>query len=58
MENSFAVLLSKAFGFITNMWAEYSYWLIAVVGLVFLLMIPINALVKLIFKKACKGEVK
>ena len=58
MENSFAVLLSKAFGFITKMWAEYSYWLIAVVGLVFLLMIPINALVKLIFKKACKGEVK
>lgn len=57
MENSFALLLSKAFGFITKMWAEYSYWLIAVVGLVFLLMIPINMLVKLIFKKACKGNV-
>lgn len=57
MENSFALLLSKAFGFITKMWAEYSYWLIAVVGLVFLLMIPINMLVKLIFKKTCKGNV-
>lgn len=57
MENSFALLLSKAFNFITKMWAEYSYYLIAIVGLVFLLMIPINALVKLIFKKACKGTV-
>lgn len=46
----------KIIEYVRSLFANYGIWSLALVGATFLLMIPVNAIIKLIFKKAQSTE--
>lgn len=51
----FQEVLKRLLGFITGLYYNYGWWSLAIIGVTTLLMIPINMLIKVCFKKGEKN---